>query len=95
MIKQSLKFGHKKLYVDGQLIEASNGETFEVICPANEKPIASISWADKLDTERALETAQKGFGSWSQLPLEERLQWIEKLRKKLLENSDLLRESIM
>lgn len=95
MIKQSLKFGHKKLYVDGQLIEASNGETFEVICPANEKPIASISWADKLDTERALETAQKGFESWSQLPLEERLQWIEKLRKKLLENSDLLRESIM
>ncbi|WP_252734373.1 aldehyde dehydrogenase family protein [Arenibacter algicola] len=95
MIKQSLKFGHKKLYVDGQLIEASNGETFEVICPANEKPIASISWADMLDTERALETAQKGFESWSQLPLEERLQWIEKLRKKLLENSDLLRESIM
>jgi len=95
MIKQSLKFGHKKLYVDGQLIEASNGETFEVICPANEKPIASISWADKLDTERALATAQKGFESWSQLPLEERLQWIEKLRKKLLENSDLLRESIM
>ena len=94
-MEQNLKFGHKRLYIDGQLIKASNGESFEVICPANEKPIATISWAQKEDTERALESAQKGFDSWSKLPLEERLQWIEKLRIKLLENEDLLRESIM
>ncbi|MCK0189943.1 aldehyde dehydrogenase family protein [Arenibacter sp. F20364] len=94
-MEQNLKFGHKRLYLDGQLIEASNGKSYEVICPANEKPIATIAWAQKEDTERALESAQKGFETWSKLPLEERLHWIEKLRLKLLENGDLLRESIM
>ena len=90
-----MKFGHKKLYIDGQLTEASNGQAFEVICPADEKATASIAWASKEDTERALIAAQEGFESWSNLPLEERLAWIDKLRNKLLEKSDLLRESIM
>lgn len=90
-----MKFGYKKLYIDGQLSDASSGETYEVICPADEKPIAKIAWASKADTERALESAQKGFEYWSKLPLEERLEWIDKLRSKLLENRDLLRESIM
>lgn len=90
-----MNFGHKKLYIDGQLIEASNGKTFDVICPASETPIASISWAGKEDTQRALNAAQKGFEVWSKLPLNDRLSWINKLRDKILENRDLLRESIM
>ena len=94
-MKKALKFGHKKLYINGQLTEASNGEIFNVICPADETVIATISWAGKKDTERALQSAKNGFESWSVMPLETRLQWIDKLRNKLLENSDLLRESIM
>ena len=90
-----MKFGHKKLYIDGQLRDASTGESFDVICPADETAIANIAWASKKDTELALTSAQKGFEYWSKLPVEERLQWIDKLRDKLLENSDLLRESIM
>ena len=39
--------------------------------------------------------AKKGFEKWSTMPLSTRLQWIDKLRDKLIENSDLLRESIM
>ncbi|CAM4372129.1 aldehyde dehydrogenase family protein [Zobellia roscoffensis] len=92
---EQLKFGHKKLYIDGALVEASNHKTFEVICPADEKPTATIAWASAEDTERALKSAQKGFEIWSVLPLEERLKWIDKLRNKIIENSDLLRESIM
>ena len=90
-----MKFGHKKLYIDGQLREASNGKSYDVVCPADEKTIASIAWASSKDTELALESAQQGFEYWSKLPLEERLEWIDKLRDKLLENEDLLRESIM
>lgn len=90
-----MDFGYKKLYIDGQLKDASNGDSFEVICPADITTIASIAWAGKEDTALALKSAQKGFESWSKLPMEERLQWIDKLRGKLLENSDLLRKSIM
>lgn len=94
-MKQALKFGHKKLYINGELTEASNGKIFEVVCPADEKPTATIAWASKEDTEMALRSAKSGFESWSVMPLEVRLQWIDKLRDKIIENSDLLRESIM
>lgn len=94
-MKQALKFGHKKLYIDGQLSDSSNGRIFEVICPADEKPTATIAWASKEDAQRALKSAEEGFKSWSIMPLETRLQWIDKLRDKIFENSDLLRESIM
>lgn len=90
-----MNFGHKKLYIDGILAEAKAEGVFDVVCPADEKVVASIAWATKADTERALIAAQKGFETWSKIPLEERLQWIDKLRNKLLENSDLLRNSIM
>ena len=90
-----LKFPHKKLYIDGSLTEASTGASYDVICPGDEKPIARISWAGKDDTLRALSSAQQGFESWSKMPLNKRLQWIDKLRNKLLENSEILRESIM
>lgn len=90
-----MKFKHKQLYIDGQLSAASAGKTFDVICPADETPVASIAWAGLADTERALESAQAGFAYWSGLRLEERLEWIAKLRTKILENRDLLRESIM
>lgn len=92
---KALKFGHKKLYINGELTDSSNGKTYEVICPADEEPTATIAWASKEDTKWALESAQKGFETWSVMPLATRLEWIDKLRNKIIENSDLLRESIM
>ena len=90
-----MKFGHKKLYINGQLTESSDSKTYNVVCPGDETIAATIAWADKEDTEKALQAAQKGFESWSKLPLNERLQWIDNLRNKLIENSGLLRTSIM
>jgi succinate-semialdehyde dehydrogenase / glutarate-semialdehyde dehydrogenase len=94
-MKTKLKFGHKKLYINGELRDASNSATFDVISPADEQVVANLAWASKEDTELALTSAQKGFEHWSNLPIVERLKWIDKLRNKLIENSDLLRESIM
>lgn len=90
-----MQFGYKKLYLDGQLVESASGRSYDVICPGDEKVIAQIAWADAEDTHLALTSAQKGFEVWSKMPLQVRIGWIEKLRTKLLENRDLLRESIM
>ena len=67
-----MKFGYKKLYINGQLQDAKDEKTFDVICPGDESIVAKIAWASKEDTEWALETAQTGFEYWSQLPMEER-----------------------
>lgn len=90
-----MNFGHQQLYIDGKLIDAASQTLFPVICPATEKEVATIAWAGKTETLDALDAAQRGFAYWSALPQEKRLHWIHKLRNKILENADLLRESIM
>jgi len=87
-------FGHKQLYIDGGLVPANNGKTFGVICPGDESVVATIAWAGRVDTERALASAQRGFEAWSVLPLETRLGWMDKLRNKILEKRDHLRHAI-
>ena len=90
-----MKFGHRKLYINGELREASDGKIFEVICPGNLETVATLSWANKADTEMTLEAAEEGFKYWSTISQEERLSWIDLLRNKLIEQRDFLRESIM
>lgn len=90
-----MNFGHKRMYVGGELIEAENNHTFNLICPGDESIIGSIAWAQRADTEKTLVAAQQGFRDWSSLPLADRLAWIDKLRAQLIENSDLLRTCVM
>lgn len=90
-----MKYGFKKLYINGTLCDSSDSKKFGVICPGTEAEIAQLAWASKTDTEKALNSAKLGFTVWSALPLSERLAWIEKLRNKIVENRDMLRESIM
>ncbi|MBB6461956.1 aldehyde dehydrogenase family protein [Flammeovirga kamogawensis] len=91
---KELKFGKKKLYINGELVDGANNDIAYATCPHDNEPIAQVAQATLEDTERALETAEAGFKIWSKLPLEERLAWIDKLRNKLLENSDLLRTAV-
>lgn len=90
-----MNFGHKKLYIDGELVSASDNTVFDVISPVNEEKVATLSWAKKEDTLKAIESAEKGFKLWSSLTPDQRKEWILKLRDKILEKSDMLREMIM
>lgn len=90
-----MDFGHKKLYIGGELIEASSGRIFDIISPGNEAVVGTISWASKEDTNKTLVEAEKGFLLWSSLDIGIRLDWISKLRNAIIENRDLLRTSIM
>lgn len=92
--RNTLKFGSKKLYINGELVNGISNESTLAICPHDLEPICEIQQASKEDTNRALTTAHEGFLVWSKLPLEERLEWINKLRIKLIENEHLLREAV-
>lgn len=89
------EFGYKRLYIAGELVDASNRQTFDVVSPASNEKVASLAWASKVDTQNALASAHEGFLVWSKMTVEERNGWIKKLRSKLIENEKLLRESIM
>ena len=90
-----MNFGSLKLYIGGQLVEATNGGKQTIFCPANEESIAEVAWADETDAKKALEAAQKGFKYWSELNLSERTEWMSKLRTAILEKESLLRLAII
>jgi len=88
-------FGYKKLYIDGQLIDAHHSKRADVICPATGESIAQIAQAGREDAEKALIAAQKGFKYWSKLSLAERTDWMTKLRTAVLENEHELRNAMV
>ncbi|MDW5288063.1 NAD-dependent succinate-semialdehyde dehydrogenase [Formosa sp. PL04] len=89
------QFGYKKLYIDGQLVDAESGERDDVICPATGEVIAQVAKAGKADAEKALLSAQKGFKFWKKLSLAERTAWMSKLRLAILEKEDELRNAMV
>ena len=90
-----MHFGHKKLYINGELVDSSTGNKYDVVCPGTEKVVATLAWASEEDTQSTLVAAEAGFKSWSVLPISERNNWISKLRDKIIENQELLRNCVM
>lgn len=90
-----MDFGDLKMYIGGKLVDSINKSTRKIICPADESEIANISWANSEDAELALNAAVIGFKKWSALTLDQRTEWINKLRNAVLKNEELLRMSII
>ncbi|MGC6430273.1 MAG: NAD-dependent succinate-semialdehyde dehydrogenase [Jejuia sp.] len=88
-------YGYKKLYIDGELVDAESGKKDDVICPATGEVIAQVARAGVPDAEKALESAHRGFKYWSKLSLAERTKWMLKLRDAILEKEELLRTAIV
>jgi acyl-CoA reductase-like NAD-dependent aldehyde dehydrogenase len=61
-----------KQYIDGEWVDASNGNTWDVVNPATEEPIAAVPFGDRTDCHRALEAAERAFPSWSKATAYER-----------------------
>jgi succinate-semialdehyde dehydrogenase/glutarate-semialdehyde dehydrogenase len=92
---KSNNFGYKKLYINGELIDAESNKREVVLCPANGDVIAEVAVAGIADAEKALMAAQKGFKYWSKLSLLERTVWMMKLRTAVLAKEAELRSAIV
>ncbi|MCO5175261.1 MAG: aldehyde dehydrogenase family protein [Trueperaceae bacterium] len=60
------------LYIDGEWTDALGGGTFEVIDPANGRPVARVARGGAQDVERAVRAATKAAAAWQAMPLRER-----------------------
>jgi len=54
---------HYKLFIDGEFVEAANGEVFESIDPGTGAPFATVAKAGKADVEAAIGAARRAFDS--------------------------------
>ncbi|HEY3522750.1 MAG TPA: aldehyde dehydrogenase family protein [Candidatus Limnocylindrales bacterium] len=80
-----------RMLIDGQPVDAADGQTFTVINPATGAVIATAPLGGKTDVDRAVEAARrafddpKGFSSWSASKRGRTLQKLSGLVKKNLE----------
>jgi aldehyde dehydrogenase (NAD+) len=64
---------YTKFYIDGKWVDSSASRDFQVINPANEKPIATISFGTAADVDRAVAAAKRAFESYSEVSVLDRL----------------------
>ena len=63
----------RQFYIDGKWVDPAEANDFEVINPANEEPIATISLGSAADVDRAVAAAKRAFESYSETSVSERL----------------------
>ncbi|MGG0251215.1 aldehyde dehydrogenase family protein [Peribacillus frigoritolerans] len=90
-VQEFLK-GTKKLLINGKLVEAASGKTFETLDPSNGKVLAVVSEAGPEDVDKAVKAARTAFdkGPWKKMSASERSRLIYKLADLMEEHKDAL-----
>ena len=67
----------RQLFIDGQLVDAKSGKTFETVNPATGETLATVAEGDAVDIDLAVQAARRAFdGPWSRLTPSQRGQII-------------------
>ena len=69
----------RKFYINGQWVDPSNKNDFEVINPSDESVCALISLGSQEDTDAAVSAARAALPMWSSSSKEERIALLERL----------------
>lgn len=69
----------RKFYINGSWVKPLSDVEMDVINPATETKIATITLGSQVDVERAVQAAKAAFATYSQTSKEQRLAWLEKL----------------
>ncbi|MGH3154682.1 MAG: aldehyde dehydrogenase family protein, partial [Streptosporangiaceae bacterium] len=82
----------RKLFIDGQWVEAASGQTFETPNPATGETLAAIAEGDVEDINRAVRAARNAFenGPWRSMTPSDRGRIIWKVGDLILEHADEL-----
>ncbi|WP_144552247.1 aldehyde dehydrogenase family protein [Peribacillus simplex] len=90
-VQEFLK-GTKKLLINGELVEAASGKTFETLDPSNGTVLAVVSEAGPEDVDKAVKAARKAFdnGPWKKMSASERSRLIYKLADLMEEHKEAL-----
>jgi betaine-aldehyde dehydrogenase len=84
------KFDLQKLYIHGALVDATSGETFKTINPANGETLAEVQIASQADVERAVESAEAGQREWAAMTAMQRSRILRRAVELLRARNDEL-----
>ncbi|RED49846.1 betaine-aldehyde dehydrogenase [Aestuariispira insulae] len=80
----------QKLYIGGEYVDATSGETFQTVNPATGEVICEIQIASEADVDRAVESARAGQKIWAAMTGAERGRILNKAVALLREHNDEL-----
>jgi malonate-semialdehyde dehydrogenase (acetylating)/methylmalonate-semialdehyde dehydrogenase len=75
-------------YINGEWVKPDVKEYFDVINPATGQVIARTPLCGKADVEAAARAASEAFPAWRRVPVQDRVQYLFKLRDLLKANQD-------
>ncbi|MEM5017538.1 aldehyde dehydrogenase [Metabacillus indicus] len=84
-----------KLYINGQYMDSTSGETIDVINPATEEVISSIFAGTEEDANKAIEAAFQAQKQWEKVPSADRGKIVRALGDRLKERRGTFIELLM
>lgn len=78
-----------KQYINGKLVDGS-GKQLKVFNPASDEVIDVVGCADIEQTKQALDAAEEAFKTWSVTSVNERAEWLYKLKEACVAERDKL-----
>jgi len=88
VVKQDVM--RRNLFMGAQIVPAYSGETFTVLNPATNRPIAEVAKGGRADVERAVSIARKAFdeGPWPRMSPYERGRVVQRIADRIRERAD-------
>ncbi|HZT03606.1 MAG TPA: aldehyde dehydrogenase family protein [Steroidobacteraceae bacterium] len=78
------------VYMDGEWTPSTGRETLAIVNPATEEVIGESASGTAEDVAKAVDCARRAFAHWSQRPLAERCDWLERLHALYLTRTEEL-----
>ena len=72
-----------KQYINGRLVDGA-GKPMDVYNPATGEVVGTVGCADAAQTREALKAAEAAFKTWSKTSVNERAEWLYKLKEACL-----------
>ncbi len=79
-----------QLFINGEWISSTSGETIDVVCPSTEEIVAKVQNGTPEEAIEALKVAEKAQKEWKKLPARTRGEYLYKLADEIDANSDSL-----
>jgi aminobutyraldehyde dehydrogenase len=86
----SVSVAQQKMFVDGEFVDASSGETMEVVNPATGEVIAEVPRAGEEDVDRAVAAAETAWESWREKTPKDRMELLLGLADVIDDNAEEL-----
>ncbi len=85
---------YRQFYIDGKWVDPKAARDFQVVNPATEEPIATISLGSAADVDLAVAAAKRAFESFSETSVEERLALLQRIMEVYQKRSEEMAQAI-